>query len=142
MNIIVTIYMTETCPLNLFKIIFVTFLTESDKIVNDFEVEAILIKCIEVLDESLERKEYLEYFSQKQIDILFALFLYSVTNLEEYQLIEEGPEKFVQIAEDYTETNSRSDYLKVRAGTMLLIFIEKIDEALKTTVNVLIMMST
>lgn len=63
MNIIVTIYMTETCPLNLFKIIFVTFLTESDKIVNDFEVEAILIKCIEVLDESLERKEYLEYFS-------------------------------------------------------------------------------
>lgn len=70
------------------------------------------------------------------------MFLYSVTNLEEYQLIEEGPEKFVQIAEDYTETNSRSDYLKVRAGTMLLIFIEKIDEALKTTVNVLIMMST
>lgn len=70
------------------------------------------------------------------------MFLYSVTNLEEYQLIEEGPEKFVQIAEDYTETNNRSDYLKVRAGTMLLIFIEKIDEALKTTVNVLIMMST
>ena len=33
---------------------------------------------------------------------MFALFLYSVTNLEEYQLIEESPEKFVQIAEDYT----------------------------------------
>lgn len=70
------------------------------------------------------------------------MFLYSVTNLEEYQLIDEGPEKFVQIAEDYTETNSRSDYLKVRAGTMLLIFIEKVDEALKTTVDVLIMMSS
>jgi hypothetical protein len=54
------------------------------------------------LDDCLERKLYLEYFGDKQIDIIFALFIYSVTNLEEFQLIEEGPEKFVEIAEDYT----------------------------------------
>ena len=71
---------------------------------------------------------------------MFALFLYSVTNLEEYQLIEESPEKFVQIAEDYTENNSRSDYLKIRAGAMLHLFVEVIDEALKTIVNLLIML--
>lgn len=36
------------------------------------------------------------------MDTLFALLLYSVTTLEEYQYIEENPEKFVEIAEDYT----------------------------------------
>ena len=58
---------------------------------------------------------------------MFALMLYSATNLEEYQLMEEGPEKFVQIAEDYTESNIRSDFLKVKAGSMIQIFVEKVD---------------
>jgi hypothetical protein len=34
----------------------------------------------------------------------------------------------------------RSDYLKVRAGSLLQIFIEKIDEGLKNVVNITIML--
>jgi hypothetical protein len=38
MGIVVTIYKLDKCPETIFKLIFVTFLNESDKIVNDFEV--------------------------------------------------------------------------------------------------------
>ena len=56
MSIVVIIYKLTTCPVNLFKLIFLTFINESERIADDFEVEAVLIKCIDILDDSLERK--------------------------------------------------------------------------------------
>lgn len=81
MNVVVTMYKLSVCPLNIFKLIFITFLSESNRIVDDFQIEAILILCIEILDDHLERKEYGELFAERKLDIIFALFIYSVTNL-------------------------------------------------------------
>lgn len=38
MNIVVIVYKYTKCPEQLFKIIFLTFLNESERIVDDFEV--------------------------------------------------------------------------------------------------------
>ena len=38
MNIVVIMFRTETCPINIFKIILVTFVNEAYRIVDDFEV--------------------------------------------------------------------------------------------------------
>lgn len=53
MNIVMTLYKLSTCPLAIFKLIFITFLSESGRIVDDFEVEAILVLCIDILDDHL-----------------------------------------------------------------------------------------
>jgi hypothetical protein len=63
MNVVVTLYRLSVCPLKIFKLAYVTFLSESNRIVDDFEIEAVLVLCIELMDDHLERKQYEELFA-------------------------------------------------------------------------------
>jgi hypothetical protein len=71
------------------------------------------------------------------MEFVFALFMYSVTNEEEYQLIDEDPQAFSDIAESYCEGSKQSTYLKVRAAGALRVFAEKIDEAPRNILEII-----
>lgn len=45
--------------------------------------------------------------------------------------MEDHPEKFVELAEDYTEGNGMSLHLKVRAGCLLKVFVAHVDDGRK-----------
>jgi hypothetical protein len=50
LNIILLLYRESQCPQAIFKTIYFTFLAEAHTVVNNFEVEEILIKCITLLE--------------------------------------------------------------------------------------------
>jgi hypothetical protein len=51
--------------------------------------------------------------------------------------MEDDPQIFAGIAEEYTEGSARSCYLKVRAGAMLKVFADRIDEAPRNILEIL-----
>lgn len=66
-------------------------------------------------------------FQQHKLEFVFALFMYSSTNQEERDSIEDDPQLFAEMAEDYSEGNANSTFLKGRAACMLKVFADRID---------------
>jgi hypothetical protein len=77
----------------------------------------------------MHKKFYLNIFTEHTMETIFALFMYSTTNQEEYDALRDDPDKFMQLAEQYTENDSQCPYLKVKAANMLQAFASIIDEA-------------
>ena len=68
--------------------------------------------------------------------------MYSVTEEDEEELINQFPEKFVELAEDYSASNGSSTNLKVQASCLLKAFIQTIDEGKKSILELIIIFIT
>lgn len=66
--------------------------------VNDLDVEHILVHCLSLIESHLQSKYYLQLFHNHKLEFVFAIFMYSVTNEEEYAMIEDDPDMFAEIA--------------------------------------------
>ena len=59
------------------------------------------------------------------------LLTYSLTKPDEFEMIEDAPERFVEISDDYTEGFRGSTSIKVRAGSFLKVYATHFDEGLR-----------
>jgi len=89
LNIATMLYKNAICPIKMFHIIFLTFISEAKNIINDPTLENILVHCVIILTSHLERKVYISIFIEHKMEIIFSLFMYSVTNQEEFDSIED-----------------------------------------------------
>ena len=84
---ITQLFLHHTCPINIYRIYFCTILNESSQVINDLVIEKILVNCMKLVNDHIIRKIYPEFISDDVRDLVFALFIYSVTNQEEHELI-------------------------------------------------------
>ena len=96
-----------------------------------------LVECLSVLEAQLQRNCYATLFQQHKLELVFALFMYSATAQEERDAIEDDPQLFAEMAEDYTEGSPRSTYLKAHAAGLLKVFAERIDEGPRNILEII-----
>jgi hypothetical protein len=131
------LYAEDYCPEKMFQILFLTVLSECRQVVEEPEVERVLVQCLTVLEAQLYRSNYAPLFQQHKLELVFALFMYSASNQEERDAIDDDPQLFAELAEDYTEGSARSTFLKVRAACMLKVFADRIDEGPRNILEII-----
>lgn len=85
-------------------------------------MERVLVQCLSLLESHLARNSFATLFQQHKMELVFALFMYSATAQAERDAIQDDPQFFAELAEDYTEGSARSTLLKVRAACLLRVF--------------------
>lgn len=86
---------------------------------------------MEILENQLVEKFFYSFYISKKYEIIFTLFLYSVSSQSEIDDMCDFPDKFSDLSEEYTEGYSQSTLIKVRAGCFLKTVALNIDEAPK-----------
>ena len=84
---------------------------------------------MQILELHIMNKWHYEIFLTFKIQILNALFLYSLTSPEEEQQIETDPENFMEMGNEYSEAFSSSSEPKIRAASLLKALLLNIDDA-------------
>lgn len=79
---------------------------------------------------------------RNKIEILFSLLMYCRTGPQELSYMVEEPERFLEIAEEFSESFSTSPLIKVRASHFIKVFVNKIDEGLSNLVELCIIFIT
>lgn len=131
------LYADDYCPEKMFQVMFLTVLSECRAVVEEPEVERVLVESLRVLEAQLQRNCFAALFQQHKLELVFALFMYSATAQEERDAVDADPQFFAEMAEDYTEGSARSSLLKVRAGCLLKVFAEKIDEGPRNILEII-----
>jgi hypothetical protein len=75
----------------------------------------------------LDNKMYASTFYDHKMQLVLAMLCFIVTKPEELETIEDEPERFVELAEEFTEGFQASISIKVRAGAFLKVFATKFD---------------
>ena len=68
--------------------------------------------------------------------------MYSITSRQEYEALNNNPEEFSDIAEYYALGDEKYYNLKVKAGVLLRWVAEKIDQAMKHVIEIIITIMT
>ncbi len=90
----------------------------------------------------MENKFFIHTFSDHKMQLLICLFSYAVTKPDEFDMLEEEPEKFVEMSEEFTEAFKSSAVIKVRAASFLKVFAAKFDEALRNILEIVVIIVT
>lgn len=90
----------------------------------------------------LDHKFYYKVYADNLVQTILAIFMYSTTNKQEYEALNNSPEEFSDIAECYVAGDEGYYNLKVKAGIFVRVLALKVDEAMKHIMEILITIMT